>query len=659
MAMSIGAEGIANALGGARRSGAGIWSARCPCHDDKQASLSIGDRAEGGVWVKCHAGCNSTNVRAELDRRGLWPASGKRAPASREAANKERRRLDEIVEVLSVVPPEAPPPRWDKLGQPIPTHLYEYRGAGGELLSYVARWDELTGKKIRPVSFVRRRDGSLGWAMKAPSPPWSLFGQEELAKRPEAPTLLVEGEKAALKARKIFPRYVVLSWRGGANAIGDADLTPLKDREVVLWPDADEPGQRAMTIAAERLCIVGASAVRQVIVPQNLPKGWDLADPPTEGLNLSALIEGAAAVSATSESTATAEEGGSEHRELVGFIIPADALMAMDLPKRENIIEPFFPAASLIMIYAERGLGKTWFALSLAIAITKGESFLGYTVHRPWRVLYIDGEMSLGDLQFRIRQLEPAPSTNLLILPSELLFQQGRPLNIHDPDDQDTIDRALAALAERDMMPDVIVVDNLSSLSGGVDENDNSQLDKMLRWLLSLRHRGVAVILIHHAGKSGKQRGASRREDLLDTSIALELPDDEDSTPHPGAHFVMKFVKNRHPKPKPDVLELRLTDNRGQLYWQFNEPQKIDRATEILLSIWEHNPETQKELGERVGLTKGAISQHCSTLRKAGYLAEGPALVLTPFGRERLIEVWPDLEPRILKQGDLLAREVI
>jgi putative DNA primase/helicase len=181
----------------------------------------------------------------------------------------------------------------------------------------------------------------------------------------------------------------------------------------------------------------------------------------------------------------------------------------------------------------------------------------------------------------------------------------------------------------------------------------------MLRWLLSLRHRGVAVILIHHAGKSGKQRGASRREDLLDTSIALEQPDDEDSTPHPGAHFVMKFVKNRHPKPKPDVLELRLTDNRGQLYWQFNEPQKIDRATEILLSIWEHNPETQKELGERVGLTKGAISQHCSTLRKAGYLTEGPALSLTPIGRERLIEVWPDLEPRMLKQGDLLARDVI
>jgi len=147
-----------------------------------------------------------------------------------------------------------------------------------------------------------------------------------------------------------------------------------------------------------------------------------------------------------------------------------------------------------------------------------------------------------------------------------------------------------------------------SPLSGGVDENDNSQLDQLLRWLLSLRHRGIAVVLIHHAGKSGKQRGASRREDLLDTSIVLERPDDEETTPHQGAHFIVRFVKNRHPKPVPDVLERRLTEHHGALYWQYNEPMKIDRATEILRAIWEMKPETQKEQHalDDAGTTGGA-----------------------------------------------------
>lgn len=658
MAMSISAEGIANALGGARRSGNGIWSARCPSHDDKQASLSIGDRAEGGVWVKCHAGCNSINIIAELTKRNLWPVSGKPRAPNHGDANKQRRHLEEIVEVFAVVPPDAPPPSWEKFGGVKPHHIYPYRGTNGELLGYVVRWDELGGKKIRPLSFVRKRDGSVGWALKAPEPLWSLFGLEELPGKPGASVLMVEGEKTVLAAREKFPSYVVVSWRSGAKAITEADLTPLAGRDVVLWPDADEPGQRAMTVAAERLRAIGAASIRLVELPASLPKGWDLADTTPPDMDVAALIEGAPLAGA-STSPDSKEADASGGKELVGFIIPADALMAMDLPAREYIIEPFLPAASLIMIYAERGLGKTWFALSLAIAITKGEGFLAYAVQRRRRVLYIDGEMRLGDIQDRIRHLEPAPPPELLILPSEMLFQQGRPINLHDLEDQAAVDRAIATLTEREMAPEVVVVDNLSSLSGGVDENDNSQLDQLLRWLLSLRHRGIAVVLIHHAGKSGKQRGASRREDLLDTSIVLERPDDEETTPHQGAHFIVRFVKNRHPKPVPDVLELRLTEHHGALYWQFNEPMKIDRATEILRAIWEMKPETQKELGEKVDLTKGAISQHCKTLRKAGYLTEGPTLALTPFGRERLIEVWPELGHRILKQGDLLARDVM
>ena len=46
----------------------------------------------------------------------------------------------------------------------------------------------------------------------------------------------------------------------------------------------------------------------------------------------------------------------------------------------------------------------------------------------------------------------------------------------------------------------------------------------MQAWLLELRRRGMTVLLIHHAGKSGDQRGTSAREDIMDTVISLRRP---------------------------------------------------------------------------------------------------------------------------------------
>ena len=51
---------IARALGG-RRSSSG-WSARCPAHDDKENSLSIGVGHDGRVLLKCHAGCEAEAI---------------------------------------------------------------------------------------------------------------------------------------------------------------------------------------------------------------------------------------------------------------------------------------------------------------------------------------------------------------------------------------------------------------------------------------------------------------------------------------------------------------------------------------------------------------------------------------------------------------------
>jgi len=70
------AESIAKALG-ARKAG-GTWMARCPAHDDREPSLSIGISGDGKILVHCHAGCEQKEVIAAIQLRGLWPENGRR-----------------------------------------------------------------------------------------------------------------------------------------------------------------------------------------------------------------------------------------------------------------------------------------------------------------------------------------------------------------------------------------------------------------------------------------------------------------------------------------------------------------------------------------------------------------------------------------------------
>jgi putative DNA primase/helicase len=75
------AESIARALGG-HRAGA-RWIARCPAHDDRKPSLSIGTGNDGKVLVRCHAGCEQRDLIAALRERGLWQGAGWASGAAR------------------------------------------------------------------------------------------------------------------------------------------------------------------------------------------------------------------------------------------------------------------------------------------------------------------------------------------------------------------------------------------------------------------------------------------------------------------------------------------------------------------------------------------------------------------------------------------------
>jgi len=155
-----------------------------------------------------------------------------------------------------------------------------YRNYHNEICFWVRRKDSDETKdgkkKIIPYSFDEK---SMEWKPRAWIGNRVLYLEENLKKYQEKDVLVLEGEKAANAATKLFPDHVCVSWQGGTNAVHLSNFEWLKDRAVILWPDNDEEGVKAMQHVAKILIEQELTTnIQTVELPTELPKGWDVAD---------------------------------------------------------------------------------------------------------------------------------------------------------------------------------------------------------------------------------------------------------------------------------------------------------------------------------------------------------------------------------------------
>jgi putative DNA primase/helicase len=295
----------------------------------------------------------------------------------------------------------------------------------------------------------------------------------------------------------------------------------------------------------------------------------------------------------TGATSAAADDptGGPGHR-----LRPLDLaeLFTLDIKPRGMVLEPIIPEKGLVMLYAARGTGKTHVALGVAYAVATGSTFLKWRAPRARRVLVVDGEMPASELRERLQWINggatPIPRT-LRILPVDMI-ERGLG-TIACPEVQAELDPWLAGV-------ELLVLDNLSSLTAALRENDSDSWSPIQDWLLRLRRRGISVLIVHHAGKAGGQRGTSRREDVLDTSMSLRHP--SDYAPEQGARFEVHIDKGRgiHGEhARPFEAWLQVVNNTA--VWTMKEIEDLDRerAQELLaagLSL--------REVAEELGISK-------------------------------------------------------
>ena len=204
----------------------------------------------------------------------------------------ERRKIDWTPQhpVLA----DAPEPGFRHYKHGAPSATWTYRGPDGHLIGYVCRFDKGDGKKeIVPLSYCAGDSGERGWRWLSFAKPRPLYGLDRLAAAPAANVIVVEGEKAADAAQRLFPSQVVVTWPGGSKAIRQVDWSPLEGRKAVLWPDADKPGRQCMDGWVDdhgvwkngiaQMLADRAAGVRVVDPPADVKEGWDAADLEADG----------------------------------------------------------------------------------------------------------------------------------------------------------------------------------------------------------------------------------------------------------------------------------------------------------------------------------------------------------------------------------------
>ncbi len=325
------------------------WKSVNPTRSDSHAgSFSInlntgawGDFAtgdKGGDLVSLlaylfHSGDQIVAVRELAELLGIpdavpAPSKGKAKKAERKAptlpadAKPPKPKAPVVAwEPVTPVPADAPEAPAAHEFRGVPERRWTYLDAAGQLLGYVCRFRTSDGgKEVLPLTYCRHPGtGAMGWRWLQWSEPRPLYGLDRLAARPDAPVLIVEGEKCVDAAVPVLPEVVPLSWPGGGNAVFKADWTALAGKTVLIWPDCDaqrekltptekaagvdpeskplleekkQPGVKtAEQVAAILLTLTPPAKVRILTIPAPLekPPGWDIADAVEEGASADEL----------------------------------------------------------------------------------------------------------------------------------------------------------------------------------------------------------------------------------------------------------------------------------------------------------------------------------------------------------------------------------
>lgn len=479
------------------------------------------------------------------------------------------------------------------------THSHPYRDETGKSIYFKVRIDRDNGEKYFKYEHINENGERISGLAKNSARYLFLYPEVLQGISEGKPIFLVEGEKDAIT---LLNNGLIATTSDNTHFWSKDFTRILKDADVAVLYDYDNAGFKRK----EKLCEYLAGRVkslRVVELPGLVRKekgGEDITDWLNKGNTIEQLLK------LLEDTPDYVPEYIMEDIKENFRSIDLEAFLALELPEREILLYPFLPTQGLVLLYAKRGVGKTHVALGMACSVACGGRFLNWNCPRARKVLYVDGEMPAVSMQERLRKIyssgdfqKPEPGFFQLITPD---LRVSMP-DLSTPEGQAEVEELAKDAA-------LIVLDNLSTLFRSGSENEAESWQSAQDWLLKLRRTGKSVVLVHHAGKGGQQRGTSKKEDILDAVIILKQPDDYQA--EHGACFEVHFEKARHFHGNDAAsFQVKLTETaEGSSKWEISN---ISIDKEVLeIADFMNKGFTIKEIEDQTSYSKSQIE----TLRK-------------------------------------------
>ncbi len=159
---------------------------------------------------------------------------------------------------------------------------WRYHTAAAEWCFSIVRFDPTDGSRKQVLPFYY--DGNR-WRQGQPyTKNRPLYRLHDITRNRAATIVVVEGEKCA-DVPVDGSDYIVTTWAGGTGAVGKTDWSALTDRQVVVWPDADDPGRKAAREIQRRI------PQALIVDTSEWSDGYDIADAAERGHDVLAVIK--------------------------------------------------------------------------------------------------------------------------------------------------------------------------------------------------------------------------------------------------------------------------------------------------------------------------------------------------------------------------------
>ena len=280
----------------------------------------------------------------------------------------------------------------------------------------------------------------------------------------------------------------------------------------------------------------------------------------------------------------------------------------------EWLWEGMLPTGTLAALVAFMKVGKTTLAFQLAVAVARGELFLGFPTKQSG-VLIISLEENKILLRDRLRKYGATDTDPIWVMYRPDLWKDAKKPGFYDELRHFCISNGIG----------LIIIDSLSRFAMFKDENANAEVTRFMNLPLTLAHdTNTVVLFLHHESKAGGESGRGIRgagSILGAVDVALTMSRVVGNSPNDRTFEVL----GRYQEYAPGKLRLSY-ENGSYISDGLEEEQSLAAKKDKVLGALNEVPRKVEEIAESAVLgskpTRTAL-QALFTDKKVGREGDG------------------------------------